>query len=52
LEAQSEALAFGRQKSLAQQIAELETDERITAELEALKARMQAEKSAASAGSA
>jgi phage shock protein A len=51
LEAQSEALAFGRQKSLAQQIAELETDERITAELEALKARMQAEKSAAAAGS-
>jgi phage shock protein A len=47
LEAQSEALAFGRQKSLAQQIVELETDERITAELEALKARMQAEKSAA-----
>lgn len=42
LEAQSEALAFGRQKSLAVQIAELETDERITAELEALKARMQA----------
>jgi phage shock protein A len=40
LEAQSEALAFGRQKSLAQEIAELETDERITAELEALKARM------------
>lgn len=40
LEAQSEALAFGRQKSLATQIAELEIDERITVELEALKARM------------
>ena len=40
LEAQSEALAFGRQKSLATQIAELEVDERITVELEALKARM------------
>ena len=40
LEAQSEALTFGRQKSLAAQIAELETDERITVELEALKARM------------
>ena len=40
LEAQSEALAFGRQKSLSTQIAELEIDERITVELEALKARM------------
>jgi phage shock protein A len=44
LEAQSEALAFGQQKSLSAQISELETDERITVELEALKARMKAEK--------
>jgi phage shock protein A len=50
LEAQSEALAFGRQKSLAQQIAELETDEKITAELEALKARMGAQNAPKSAG--
>lgn len=40
LEAQSEALELGRERSLAQQFAELEADEKITAQLEELKARM------------
>lgn len=42
LEAQSEALDFGRERTLAQQFAELETDDKITAQLEELKARMRA----------
>ena len=50
LESQSEALAFGRQKSLDQQFAELQADEKITAELEALKVRMKS--ASAPAGSA
>lgn len=40
LESQAEALAFGRQKSLDQQFAELQAEEKISAELEALKARV------------
>jgi len=42
LESQSEALEFGRERTLAQQFAELEADEKITAQLEELKARMRA----------
>jgi phage shock protein A len=50
LEAQAEAISFDqRQRSLAQQIADLEAEDRITVELEALKARMQAQQSARSA---
>jgi phage shock protein A len=49
LEAQSEAFEFGRERSLSQQFAELEADEKITAQLEELKARMRSNGAAASA---
>jgi phage shock protein A len=41
LEAQAEAMEFGRQRSLAQQIAELEQEDRLDQELAALKEKMQ-----------
>jgi phage shock protein A len=41
LEAQAEAMEFGRQRSLAQQIAELEQEDRLDQELAALKAKLQ-----------
>lgn len=44
LEAQAEALELGRQKTLATQIAELATDDRINSELAALKQRLSLEK--------
>lgn len=43
VESQAEALAMGRGKSLKQEFAELESDEKISAELAALKARMNKE---------
>lgn len=43
VESQAEALALGRGKSLKQEFVELESDEKITAELAALKARLSKE---------
>ncbi|MCB1608554.1 MAG: phage shock protein PspA [Xanthomonadales bacterium] len=43
VESQAEALAIGRGKSLRQEFADLEADEKISAELAALKARMNKE---------
>lgn len=41
IEAEAESLELGRGRTVAQQIAELEAEDKISAELEALKARMQ-----------